>query len=176
MINIENRLLAVRVLEPWAVEVMRNLYQSCKPWLEVSGPLPNRTAEEQQAWWNEMPHPKVAYLYVDIDKPWEFIAFSIIQRKGSFSTPIFAIHPAQHRRGLGEVILRHYLQVADGPLAGSDKLSNGAIVHLNDRNGWQVLEIQDGVRKMFHPGVHNDRQQEIYDEIMRYHGISNGGQ
>jgi len=175
MKNLEGKLLALRVIEPWAVEIMRQLYHSTKPWLEVSEPLPSRTIEEQQAWWNDMPHPKIAHLYTPVEEPWNFVAFSIVQRKGNFNTPIFGIHPAYHRRGYGEVILHHYLEVADGPLAGSDKLTNGAIIKLNDRNGWKVIDVDDkGVRKLFHPGVHDDRQQEIYDEICRYHGYHTG--
>ncbi len=168
-------LIARTVREPWEVEVMRQIYEKTLPWLEQSGrPLPRRTPIEQQNWWFDREVGMHAHLYTTVDEPWEFIAFSLVQEKGEyFSTPLFGILPEHHGKGYGEVILRNYLRVAGGPLAGSDRIDNPAITKLNDRNGWQVIGItDDGVRKLYHPGVapFPDEMQHAYDEICRYHG------
>jgi len=164
-----------KIDEPWAVERMRQIYSETMSSL-ATHPIPERGPISQQEWWKSLDQSKVqAFLYAPINRPWEFIAFSIVQKKHEhFTTPIFAITPKEHGKGYGEQILRHYLFVANGPLAGEDSLSNPAIAHLNDRNGWQVLGIDEkGVRKLYHPGYRDlseEQQQVAYDEIVRYHG------
>jgi len=170
----EDKLVAHTVLYPWQVEIMRQIYNATLPWLEQSGrPLPHRAEVDQQNWWFDSEIPMTAHIYTTVDEPWKFIAFSLIQfKEDRFSTPLFGILPEAHGNGYGEVILRHYLEIAGGPLAGSDRIDNPAITKLNDRNGWKVIGITDGVRKLFHPGVEptEDEMQHAYDEICRYHG------
>jgi len=168
-------LTAHRITEPWQVERMRQIYNETLPDLATRPGLTPRTEAAQQEWWSEVHDHAVAHLYSPITEPWKFVAFSLVQWKpGGIVTPLFAIETAWQGRGLGRQIIDHYLKIANAPLAGSALTSNRAIMHLNERAGWQQLAERDGVALLYHPGPHptdDARQREIFDAIMEYHGL-----
>jgi RimJ/RimL family protein N-acetyltransferase len=125
------------------------------------------TAEQQQAWWRNIDHKRVqVHLYSPIEQPWEIVAFSMVTDRGDFCTPMFAVSNTWWGKGYGEEIIRHYLALAEGkPLRGEQLTLNPAIQHLNKKLGWLIVAERDGTQFLVHP---NGRQQEIYDEIIRY--------
>jgi GNAT superfamily N-acetyltransferase len=156
------------------VEILRELYIGAIEQLSTR-PLHRNTTEEQWAWWDGLDHSKVTvHFYSTVDEPWRIIAFSMVTDRGSFCTPMFAIAKVAWGRGYGQEIIEHYLEVASPkPLYGSQLVSNGAICHLNRKNGWMVLREVDGVQMLFHPNgdshAGQTHPQEAYDEIVRYH-------
>lgn len=151
---------------PYLIERLRTLYNSAIQFL-ATHPIELRSREAQAAWWNSTDHDKVTvHLYSPVDNPWEIAAFSMVTDRGSFVTPMFAIAKNYWGKGYGEEIILHYLALAGGkPLRGEQLISNGAICHLNEKLGWQVLMEKEGTQFLFHPNI---RQQEVYDEIVRY--------
>src|SRR5438128_10450650 len=159
-----------RISEPWEVEVMRRIYNLAVPDL-ATRPLSPRVEHSQQKWWACLDKSRVtAHLYHPVAMPWRFVAFSLVQwKERGIATPMFAIHPDWQHRGYGREIIDHYLEVANGPLAGSALKSNAAIMHLNEKAGWRVVSEADGVVQLYHPGIapQNDaRQREIYAAIL----------
>ena len=167
-----------RITEPWEVEVMRRIFNLTLADL-ATRPLQPRDEHSQQRWWSALDKTRtVAHLYSPIAMPWHFVAFSLVQWKDrGIATPMFAIHPDWQHRGYGREIIDHYLEVANGPLAGSALKSNAAIMHLNKRAGWQTVSETETVAHLYHPGVPTQsdrseaRQREIYEAILDYHGI-----
>lgn len=151
---------------------MRQIYAATIEALETK-PLPHRSPEDQYLWWQGLDHGMSRFfLYSPVEQPWEIVAFSMITRRGKYSTPMFAIHPFFHGRGYGREIIQHYIQEADGPLAGEQLVSNETIRYLNSEAGWNVVSSNGIVEKLWHPGPHADvdPMQDAYDEIIRYHG------
>lgn len=168
-------LLRMPVVEPWQVEIMRQLYNDAIPELATMSRLPYRSATEQQSWWaNRAPGTK-AFLYLPIETPWAFVAFSLLTPRGKLYSPVFAIRPEWRGRGFAREIIQHYLDMADGPLVGSQRIDNARIRELNRDEGWEVIQTVSGfdgsfmVEQLYHPGRRGVRQQEIFDEIVRYH-------
>lgn len=150
---------------PLFIEKLRVLYNSMIPFL-ATHPIKSNGVAEQQMWWKTLDHSKVTvHLYSPVDSPWEIAAFSMVTDRGAYCTPMFAIDREHWGKGYGDEIIHHYLRIANGkPLFGEQLVSNGAIRHLNARAGWQILGERNGVQSLYHP----NRQQEIYDEIVRY--------
>lgn len=163
------KLIAYRMppdAHPALVERMRELYIASLQFF--TKPLSPPTKEEQQVWWASLDHSKViVHLYSPVEQPWEIVAFSMLTDRGQYYTPLFAISDSWWHKGYGEDIIRHYLALASPkPLHGEELADNGAIVHLNEKAGWRVVAERNGVHYLYHP---NDKQQEAYDEIVRYH-------
>jgi GNAT superfamily N-acetyltransferase len=146
------------------IEQVRCIFAECIEGMATSEAVKLPSATDQQVWWNSEPR-KRGFLYYTPDFPSVPVAFSVLQDHGAYMTPMFGIRKAWRGYGLGKQIIRHYLQTAGKPLHGKALVSNTIINKLNSQNGWQVIREEDGVRHLYHP---NDRQQEIYDEIVRY--------
>lgn len=166
-----SKLIACRLLpgsHPHLVVLLGEMYNGALDQLSTK-PLRRNTPEEQLAWWAALPQEVVVHLYSPVEEPWRIVAFSMVRDRGTFCTPMFAVVPGEHGKGYGAEIIRHYLSVAwPKPLVGSQLVSNGAIRHLNNRYGWEVTEVRDGVEYLFHPSG-RDYPQSTYDEIIRYH-------
>lgn len=147
------------------VEVLRNLYNSSIPYF--TKPLNANTWDQQHEWWMKLDFSKVQiHLYSRRSHPWEIIAFSMLTDHGDYVSPVFGVTAQYHGQGYGSEIIEHYLQLANGkPLRGAQLKSNGPICTLNRRMGWRVVSEDDDVQYLEHP---NNREQEIYDEIVRY--------
>jgi hypothetical protein len=163
------KLIAYRLLadaHPALIERLRVLYNTAIPFLATHR-IETQTCESQQAWWRNLDHTKVmVHLYSPVEFPWEIVAFSQVTDRGTYCTPMFALSNLWWGKGYGEEIIEHYLFVASGkPLHGEQLTSNGAICHLNKRLGWKIISERDGMQTLVHP---NNRQQDIYDEIIRY--------
>jgi len=137
-------------------------------------PLKLQTYDEQQEWWSKNKHCIKAYLYESMDCLGTFIAFSMLTDRDGFFTPIIAIHRECWGKGYGMEIISDYIEKANGPLAGSQLESNGAICHMNSKVGWQIVgkvEKQGNVIDLlFHPGVGPsiNNQAEILSRIKSY--------
>ena len=162
---------------PALIEELRLIYNENIGDL-ATHPLQWLAPEVQQEWWKNLDHPNVVvHLYSPVETPWVIVAFSKVTfRLGGYATPQFAIAKGYWGRGWGSEIIAHYLQVANRPLYGEQLVANAAICHLNKRFGWRIIETEAGVDYLYHPGVSTpeqadmfNRQQEIYDEIIRYH-------
>jgi len=144
------------------VELMRQIYNENRQYMETKGPLPERTREAQLEWWDSLDHDKVkAWLHYDLferlflsdhNDERKLIGFSMLQNRGSFSTPMFAIKKEYHGKGYGREFIKWYLDRASRPLAGSQLQSNKAICHLNKEFGWKILCSHSGVDHLYHPG------------------------
>lgn len=162
-------LIATRLTQdshPALIERMRVLFNANIDSLATK-PLSLQTSRSQYDWWRSLDHTKVTFhIYSPKEWPWEIVAFSMVTDRGDYCSPMFAISNLWWGRGYGEQIIQHYLLVADEkPLQGEQLASNGAICHLNEKLGWLVVREENGVQYLRHP---NNRQQEIYDEIIRY--------
>jgi GNAT superfamily N-acetyltransferase len=171
MIHDESGLLLVMpVSEPWQVEVMRQIYNSCLD--GYTKRLTPRNEKDQQDWWRTQgPETIWAYLYLPVEEPWKFIGFSCIRKHGDGAmSPIMGVKPGERGHGYGKAIVRHYISTVDGPLVGEALAGNDAINTINEELGWKVVGEVDGVLKLFHPRhTPKDRQDEIYREIVEYH-------
>ena len=151
-----NKLNSVRILDSWQVEVMRQIYNENLDSLATK-PLPYRTCAAQQQWWDENKHSLRAFLYEPTDRPSTFVGFLLLRDRGGFCTPIIALRKEEWGKGYGKELINDYLQKSDGPMAGSQLVSNAMICHLNKKAGWRVLgerEEQNGmVQLLFHPGL-----------------------
>lgn len=155
------------------VEIMRRIYNAVRADLSDPPPEP-RTYDQQTAWWKSRDHEKTqAFLYNPENEPFNMIGFSLLQQKHpDFKTPQIGLWPEDQGKGYGRQIVNHYLETADGPLAGSDLFRSPAIAHINDSVGWKQVGSKDGSRLLYHPGPYMDpRQDEIYRDILRYHGL-----
>lgn len=171
-----NQLRSLRVIEPWQVELMRHIYNDNLDMLSTK-PLPYRTYEAQQAWWNENKTDLQAYLYEPVDRPGKFVAFLVLRNRGGFYTPIIAIQKEEWGHKYGHEIIDDYIHKANAPLAGTQLQSNGAICHINKKVGWQIWgEAESPAGKidlLYHPGInptlHGNRV--IIEGILDYLGI-----
>lgn len=167
------RLHSVPVNEPWQVELMRHIYNDNLDMLSTK-PLPYRTYEAQQEWWNENTGSLKAFLYEPIDRPGKFVAFLVLRDRGGFYTPIIALQKEEWGQKYGQEIINDYIEKANAPLAGSQLQSNKAICHINEKVGWQIIgenEQPNGkVDLLYHPGInpalHNNPK--IYDAVLEY--------
>lgn len=164
-----NKLKSYPITEPFQVELMRHIYNDNLDMLSTK-PLPYRTYEEQQAWWNENKHELKAFLYEPIAKPGKFVAFLVLRVRQGFCTPIIALQKEEWGSGYGKEIVNDYIVKADGPLAGTQLQSNKAICHINQKVGWQILGQADSpagtIDLLYHPGVNPDKL--TTPEVMKY--------
>ena len=168
-----NKLKSIQVKEPWQIELMRLIYNDNLDMLSTK-PLPYRTYEEQQQWWNDNKNHLRAFLYEPITQPGKFIAFLVLRDRGNFNTPIIAIQKEEWGQKFGKEIISDYIIKANSPLAGTQLQSNGAICHLNKKNGWQIwgetMQPAGMVDLLYHPGVnenlHNNKN--IIDGVLEY--------
>jgi GNAT superfamily N-acetyltransferase len=153
---------------PHLIEQVRVLYNSTLFFL-ATHPISPQSKEGQQAWWKDLDHSRVVvHLYSPVESPWDIVAFSMVTDRGLYFTPMFAISNNYWGKGYGQEIIEHYLALAAGkPLRGEQLVSNGAICHLNARYGWNIVGERDGTQFLIHPN-NVDRQQEVYDEMVRY--------
>lgn len=171
-----NKLKSILISEPEHVEIMRHIYNENLDML-ATRPIPYRSYEEQQKWWDENKHKLKAYLYEPLDYPGKFVAFSVLTDRGLFDTPIMAIKKEYQGYGYGEEIVNDYIIKANRPLAGSQLQSNKAICHINKKLGWQIvgqIEQTNGmVDLLYHPGINHTlkNKEEILKAILKYHNI-----
>lgn len=167
------KLISHRITEPWQVEIMRTIYNDNLDMLATM-PIPYRTYEDQQHWWEQNNKLLKAFLYEKADDPGSYIAFLVLTNRGGFYTPIMAIKKEEWGKGFAKEIIPDYIEKADGPLAGSQLQSNGAICHLNKKNGWQIVdkvELPTGaIDLLYHPGINPNvpDKESIYLEIKKY--------
>ena len=154
---------------PYLIDALRRLYNESIPFM--TKPLEENSAEEQLAWWRSLDHSKVlVHLYSPVDEPWKIVAYSMLQHRGDHASPMFAIDPTYWGRGYGRAIIAHYIKEARMPLRGEQLVENKPIRHLNEKAGWKVIgNIEGRVELLEHSGEPT-RDQEILDEIVRYHG------
>ncbi len=170
------KLKSIPVINPEDVEIMRHIYNDNLDML-ATRPIPYRTFEEQQKWWNENKYKLKAYLYEPLDQPKKFVAFLVLTDRGSFDTPIIAIKKEEWGCGYGQEIVNDYINKANRPLAGSQLQSNKAICHINKKLGWQIVgqrELTNGmIDLLYHPGVNRTfgNEEEVLKEILKYHNI-----
>jgi RimJ/RimL family protein N-acetyltransferase len=171
-----NSLKSIKVDSLDQVEVMRNIYNDNLDMLSTI-PLPFRTSEDQQIWWNENKQKLSAFLYEPLDQPGKYIAFLVLTNIGLFDTPIIAIKKEEWGSGYGQEIVKDYISKANRPLAGSQLQKNAAICHINRKVGWQILgernEINGVVDLLYHPGINQniENPEYIYKTILKYHNI-----
>ena len=166
------KLIAYQVLpgvHPSLLERVREIYNENLSDLATK-PLTYLSSRQQQTWWTSIDHTKITlHVYSPAETPWDICAFSKVTDRGSFSTPIYAVDKRWWRRGYGTEIIRHSIEVAGKPLYAEHLLANEVIRRIHMRAGWASLGMYDGVEYLYHPGLNPDqRQQEIYDEIIRY--------
>lgn len=168
-----NKLRCHSVKEPWQIELMRCIYNDNLDMLSTH-PLPYKTYEEQQNWWQENKECLRAFLYEPIAKPGKFVAFLVLRIREGFCTPIIAIQKEEWGSGYGQEIVHDYIKKADGPIAGTQLQCNEAICHINQKVGWRILgESGEGDKKidlLFHPGANpaNQCTEEVLVNILRY--------
>lgn len=163
-----DELHAMPITEDWQVEIMRRIYNDCLPDLATK-PLAEVGEQEQQDWWKAKDKMRTkAFLYIHQTN---IVAFSLLQQKGHFWTPLFGIHRFHRGKGFARKIIQHYISEAEGPLAGEALVENRIINKLNLEAGWkQVGSRGDDVLLLYHQG--RDPSQDAYDEILRYHGVA----
>jgi hypothetical protein len=167
------KLNSFAVSEPWQIEIMRDIYNENLDMLATI-PIPYRSFEEQQTWWENNKQKVKAFLYEPVAQPGKFIAFSLLTDRGDFCTPIMAIKKNEWGKGYGTEIINDYIKKANGPLAGSQLQSNAAICHMNKKVGWQIIDqvkqSNGFVDLLYHPGINpaKDNQKLIYDKIIKY--------
>lgn len=161
------------VTEPWQVELMRCIYNENLDMLSTK-PLPNRSYEEQQMWWEENKRDMKVFLYEPISKPGKFVAFLVLRIRDKFCTPTIAIQKEEWGSGFGQEIVKDYINKANGPLAGTQLQSNSAICHINKKMGWIILgeenRVSGKVDLLFHPGVNpkNKCTYQTFINILNY--------
>jgi len=143
--------LLTRDSDPILIEALRPILNANLSYF--TRPLPEMTPEGQQRWWKIEDHANVrVFLWRDDERPWEAVAFSMLTDHGDYASPFFAVAPAHWSSGFGDQIIKHYIEAAGKPLKGEQLASNGAIRHLNTKNGWYVTGEKDGVQTLYHPG------------------------
>jgi hypothetical protein len=137
------------------VEAMRHIYNDNLDMLSTK-PLPRRDYQGQQDWWRENNKSLTAFLYECTDRKDHPIAFLLLRNRGGFVTPIIAIKKEEWGKGFGTELIKEYIILANGPLAGTQLVSNKSICHLNKKLGWLVLgsrlETFGQIELLFHPG------------------------
>ena len=170
-------LICTPVSSSFQVERMREIYNSNLDAL-ATHPVPYRSYEEQQQWWEKAKAYSQAYLYSPKNMPDEYVAFMVLRQREGFKTPILAIDKPYWHCGYGKEIIRDYIIKADGPLAGEQLQSNGAICHLNQKMGWQIVgkrqEGSDVSLLLFHPGINSQKvcSSETFINILSYLGLN----
>lgn len=155
------------------VDIMRHIYNDNLDML-ATVPIPFRTYEEQQEWWNSNKSILKAFLYESVEKRGNFVAFAVLTNRGNFYTPIIAIKKEEWGKGYGKEIILDYIEKANGPLAGSQLQSNSAICHLNAKIGWQIVgqvKLECGsIDLLYHPGKNPNIEagDTIYLQIIDY--------
>jgi GNAT superfamily N-acetyltransferase len=152
------------------VEHMRLIYNENLAELSTR-PLPERTYEEQVAWWNGLDRQKVK-AWLHYDEPYRLIGFSMLTHRDGFATPMFAIRKAEQGQGYGWSFIRHYIEKAGSPLAGAQLQSNKAICHMNEKLGWEIIKSKDGVDYLFN-NANTERWSTrmmigTFDQVMKY--------
>lgn len=104
-----NKLRCHSVKEPWQIELMRCIYNDNLDMLSTH-PLPYKTYEEQQNWWQENKECLRAFLYEPIAKPGKFVAFLVLRIREGFCTPIIAIQKEEWGSGYGQEIVHDYIK------------------------------------------------------------------
>ena len=156
---------------PALIEQLRLLYIESLAEL-ATHPIPENTPEQQQAWWQALDHTKErVWLMSTQDRPWDIIGFVKLRQHEDHVSPMFALAKRAHGQGLGEEMIRFYLERVpkNTPLRGEQLVSNGAIRHLNQKAGWIIVTERSGVETLYHPNRRDDYPQRAYDEIVRYH-------
>ena len=167
------KLRCLSVIDPLHVELMRCIYNDNLEMLSTH-PLPYRTYQEQQEWWNSNKEYMKAYLYEPLDKPGKFVAFLVLRLREGFCTPTIAIQKEEWGSGYGQEIVHDYIEKSGGPIAGSQLQSNKAICHINHKVGWQVLgESGEGdtrIDLLFHPGSNPLKKcsMEVFLKVLKY--------
>ena len=167
------QLRAILIEEPWQVELMRILFNDNLATL--SKPLPSRTYEEQQQWWNENKSHLTAYLYEPVDRPGKFVAFLLMRDRGGFSTHTIIIQKEEQGKKYGHEIVFNHLEKANGPIAATQLQSNKAICHINEKAGYIVLGEKDHPDSgktdiIYHPGYNPEAKptREVFESMLKY--------
>lgn len=167
------KLNSLPVVDASLVEVMRLIYNENLNDLATK-PLPYRSYEEQQEWWENNKHELRGYIYEPIDQPGVHVGFLVLRDRGGFFTPTIALRREDWGKGYGKEMVYDYIAKANGPLAGSQLQSNTAICHLNKKVGWQILgtkeESNGTVDLLFHPGIEPNHEIDptVYKSILEY--------
>lgn len=170
------KLVSHLITECWQVELMRNIYNDNLDMLSTK-PLPYRTYEEQQKWWNNNKIHLRAFLYEPLLKPGKYVAFLVLRIRDGFATPTIAIQKEEWGSGYGQEIVCDYIQKANGPLAGTQLQSNSAICHINKKMGWIILGSEEqptgSVDLLFHPGIISDKvTKTVFANVLDYLNIN----
>lgn len=171
-----NQLKCIKVSTSHHVELMRCIYNDNLDMLSTH-PLPYRTYEEQQEWWQIASTYSEAYLYEPYSKPGKYVAFLLLRYRAGFCTPTIAIQKEEWGSKYGQEIVKDYILKANGPIAGTQLQSNKAICHINSKLGWQILGTKKIGEKyvdlLFHPGINKNNQctEIVFNEILNYLGI-----
>lgn len=151
------------MLTPWRVppkatriiERVREIYNEALPLLATK-PIPTRTYDEQQDWWQSVDHEKVR-LYVYMNEPGDIVGFALLTDRGNTVTPMVAIAAKHRDRGYGQEIMRHYLDAAKPkPMICQSLVENKAINMLNVLMGWQLAGRKGDVFTYYHPNGTED--------------------
>lgn len=167
------KLISHRITELWQVEIMRTIYNDNLDMLATM-PIPYRTYEDQQYWWEQNNKILKAFLYEKADNSDSYVAFLVLTDRGGFYTPIMAIKKEEWGKGFAKEIIHDYIEKADGPLAGSQLQSNSAICHLNSKNGWQIIgkanQTTGAIDLLYHPGINpnGSNKEYVYLKIKNY--------
>ncbi len=152
--------------DPILIEALRSIYVRTIESLATK-PLIPPTPAEQLEWWKNLDPDKVrVWLWRDVERPWEPVAFSMLTDRGDHATPMFAIDPAFQGRNLARTIIAHYINAAGKPLRGEQLVSNEAIRKLNREAGWRVWGTDYRVEKLCHGGPYQGTYPD-YDAILK---------
>lgn len=171
-----NKLKCNPIHEAWQVELMRCIYNENLDMLSTH-PLPYRTYEEQQLWWNENKGEIKAFLYEPYAKPGKYVAFLLLRVRKGFCTPTIAIQREEWGSGFGQEIVHDYIKKANGPIAGTQLRANKAICHINSKVGWQIIgqkgEGDKSIDLLYHPGINplNRCSKTTFMNILNYLNI-----
>lgn len=169
----------VEISTPQHVERMRQIYNENLVFL-ATHPIPERTYEEQQEWWNSAKEYSKGYLYEPSNCPGQYVAFMVLRQRDGFKTPILGITKSEWGSGYGKEIIKDYIVKADGPLSGEQLRSNVAICHCNLKLGWQIIgerkEGDDIVELLFHPGINEEKActESVFSHILEYLDLKPG--
>lgn len=166
-----SKLKSIRITTIYHVDEMRKIYNDNLDTLATM-PLPYRSFDEQQKWWNDNSNILEGYLYKDSNSC-NYFAFSLLTNRGNFKTPIIAIKKDYWGNGYGKEIIIDYINKACSPLAGSQLKSNGAICHLNKKLGWEIvgeaLQPTGIIDLLYHPGIDKSKStNDVRSEIINY--------
>lgn len=94
------KLNPVPIVETTQVEIMRIIYNENLDSLATK-PLPYRTYDEQQKWWQESNHDLRAFLYEVVNEPSTYVGFMVLRNRGGFETPTIALRRENWERDTG---------------------------------------------------------------------------